>query len=296
MTKKLNNKDEITITKAIIPVAGYGTRLYPITKIINKEFLPVIDKGLIKPQIAILLENIYDSGLKEICLCVSSKEQIKMYKNYFCKKVKYKKSIEKDKIKIEHEKKMMQIGDCLKFIINKNVNKGFGYSVSLFQKFANGEPVAMFLGDTLYKTNNSIDCITQLLNAYKLVKAPILGITRIPLKEVEKYGICSGKFINENIIKIDGLIEKPTIDYVRNNMIIKNGNNQNYYKVFGNYIITSEIFEVLKKYINETTGESQLTMALDNISKMNKLYGIEIDGKSLDFGNVKSYSMNFTKI
>ena len=98
------------------------------------------------------------------------------------------------------------------------------------------------------------------------------------------------------IKELDGLIEKPTIDYVRNNMIIKNGNNQNYYKVFGNYIITSEIFEVLKKYINETTGESQLTMALDNISKMNKLYGIEIDGKSLDFGNVKSYSMNFTKI
>ena len=61
MTKNINNKKEIIkINKAIIPVAGYGTRLYPFTKIINKEFLPIIDKGMVKPQIAILLENIYD--------------------------------------------------------------------------------------------------------------------------------------------------------------------------------------------------------------------------------------------
>ena len=89
MTKNINNKKEIIkINKAIIPVAGYGTRLYPFTKIINKEFLPIIDKGMAKPQIAILLENIYDSGVREICLSVSGKKQINMYKDFFLQKSK----------------------------------------------------------------------------------------------------------------------------------------------------------------------------------------------------------------
>ena len=197
---KESNKQKSIISKAIIPVAGYGTRLYPYTKIINKEFSPVIHNGLLKPQIAVLLENIYDSGIRNICLCVSSKKQIQMYKNYFCKNVKYKNSIKSDINKIEYEEKMIEIGKCLKFVINKKIERGFGYSVSLFEKFANNEPVAMFLGDTVYKSNNTIDCITQLLNAYQRLKEPIIGITKIDLKEVEKYGICAGHFIYENII------------------------------------------------------------------------------------------------
>ena len=218
-----------------------------------------------------------------------------MYKDFFCKKVKYNKSIENDIEKSKYEKKIIKIGKCLKFIVNKNINKGFGYSVSLFEKFANGEPVAMFLGDTLYKTSNSVDCITQLLNAYKSVKAPIVGITKIALEEVEKYGICSGEFLDNNIMKINKVIEKPTIEYVKNNMLLKKGKKKDCYKIFGNYIITSEIFEDLKKNLNSTNGEAQLTIALDNISKKNELYGIEIDGNSLDFGNIKSYSVNFDK-
>ena len=113
MTKNINNKKEIIkINKAIIPVAGYGTRLYPFTKIINKEFLPIIDKGMAKPQI----------GVREICLSVSGKKQINMYKDFFCKKVKYNKSIENDIEKSKYEKKIIKIGKCLKFIVNKNIN------------------------------------------------------------------------------------------------------------------------------------------------------------------------------
>lgn len=289
-----DNKKKSAVSKAIIPVAGYGTRLYPFTKIINKEFSPVIHNGLLKPQIAILLENVYDSGIRNICLCVSSKKQIQMYKNYFCKNVKNKRFIETDIKKCEYEEKMAKIGKCLKFIINKKVERGFGYSVSLFEKFANNEPVAMFLGDTIYKSNNTIDCITQLLNAYQLLKEPIIGITKIDLKEVEKYGVCTGNFVYENIMKINAFKEKPKIDFVENHMLTTKDGKKSCYKVFGNYIITPEVFKVLKRTLNSIEGESQLTETLNNISKEKCLYGIEIDGKSLDFGNIKSYSINFT--
>ena len=293
---KESNKQKSIISKAIIPVAGYGTRLYPYTKIINKEFSPVIHNGLLKPQIAVLLENVYDSGIRNICLCVTSKKQIQMYKNYFCKNAKYKNSIKSDINKIEYEEKMIEIGKCLKFVINKKTERGFGYSVSLFEKFANNEPVAMFLGDTVYKSNNTIDCINQLLNAYQRLKEPIIGITKIDLKEVEKYGICTGHFIYENIMQIDEFKEKPKIDFVKENMLTMKNEKKSCYKVFGNYIITPEVFKVLKKMLNSIKGEGQLTETLNIISKERCLYGIEIDGKSLDFGNIKSYTTNFTNV
>lgn len=294
--RKMDNKLTNTISKAIVPVAGYGTRLYPFTKIINKEFLPVIQNGLLKPQIAVLLENIYDSGIRSICLCVSSKKQMKMYKNFFCKRVKYKSYIDTDKNKIEYDEKMMKIGRCLKFIINKRIDKGFGYSVSLFEKFANNEPVAMFLGDTMYQSNSSSNCITQLLEAYQLLKQPVVGITKIGLKEAKRYGVCTGDFVDENIMKIKSFKEKPEVEVVEKYMLTLKDGKKNCYKVFGNYIITPEIFTALKVSLNISKGESQLTEALDMVSKRGCLYGIEINGRSLDLGNIESYSINFTNV
>ena len=98
----------------------------------------------------------------------------------------------------------------------------------------------------------------------------------------------------ENIMKINAFKEKPKIDFVENHMLTTKDGKKSCYKVFGNYIITPEVFKVLKRTLNSIEGESQLTETLNNISKEKCLYGIEIDGKSLDFGNIKSYSINFT--
>lgn len=286
-----------SISKAIIPVAGHGTRLYPYTKIINKEFSPVIHNSMLKPQIAVLLENIYDAGIKKICLCVSSKQQIEMYNKFFLQKLDYIDSIKNIEEKIKYERKLNKIGKCLQFVINKDVDKGFGYSVSLFKEFANNEPVIMLLGDTIYKANDSSnDCITQLLNAYKELNKPIIGVTKIDLKDANRYGICEGKFIDNNIMKIERFIEKPSIEFVKNNMLIEKNNKKYCYKVFGNYVLTPYIFEKLDKFLKISKGEAQLSEALNNVSQEDILYGIEINGTTLDFGNIQSYAKNFTNI
>ena len=285
------------ISKARIPVAGHGTRLYPYTKIINKEFSPVIHNNMLKPQIAVLLENVYDAGIKDICLCVSSQKQINMYKKFFIQKLDYIGCIEDNREIINYERKMKEIGKCLHFIINKNVDRGFGYSVSLFKEYANNEPVILLLGDTVYKTLDSKkDCITQLKNTFEKINKPVIGVSKIDLSIANKYGICKGKFINKDIMKINGFIEKPSIEYIKKNMLIEKNGEKYCYKVFGNYVLTSVIFDKLNELLKTNKGEAQLSEALNYVSKEDELYGIEITGTTLDFGNIESYAKNFTHV
>lgn len=277
------NKIEI----AIIPVAGYGTRLYPYTKIVNKEFYPVIHNKMLKPQISILIEELYDCGVRKIYLTISSKKQYLFYKNYFKRSTQYLQKSDKQ-TNNNFDSKLKSMWKCLHFIYNKNVDKGFAYSISLFSKFVKSD-VIMCLGDTLYSSDNT-SCIKQLIDEYANLNHSMVGVTRIELEECVNYGICKLNNNNKKLVKIDKFYEKPSIEYAKENLLTDNI----LYGLFGCYIISPQNFSIIKKRL-ELDKMVDFTRCLDLFREEEGFYAVLIEGESLDFGNIKSISKNLLK-
>ena len=231
------------VKKAVIPVAGYGTRLYPYTKLINKEFCPVVYENKLKPQISVLLEELYDSNINEIYLIISSKFQKKLYKNYLLKHSNYLKTFPDYKNNKNYEEKLKKIWKKIKFIKNNHVDYGFAYSVSLAKKYVGSDSFILCLGDTIYSSDNSVNCCNQLIDFYKKNKISSVGIKKINLDEVNNYGTVKTSKIDGNKIVIKKLYEKPNFEFAKKNLLVNNV----CYAFFGNYILDYKIFEILKR-------------------------------------------------
>lgn len=162
---KLTLKPGKKVKKAIIPVAGFGTRLYPETRSIKKEFFPIIDKdGYVKPVILVLLEQLEDSGIEEICLVIGEEEQ-KQYDEFFSP-LSQEHISKLSEEKREYEEKILRIGKKITYVYQKE-RKGFGHAVYQCREFTNNEPVLLLLGDMIYQSYEDKTCSRQLIDAYE---------------------------------------------------------------------------------------------------------------------------------
>ncbi|MCL2801452.1 MAG: sugar phosphate nucleotidyltransferase [Treponema sp.] len=273
------------VRKAVIPVAGFGTRLYPATRMMRKEFIPLIDKdNLLKPVILILLEELYNSGIEEICLITGSEEEVELYKKVLLQPLSHEHYAKLDKEAKKYEEKINKISKRLKFCIQKE-KLGFGHAVYQSNDFSNDEPVLLLLGDTVYYSNTEKSCAVQLIEAYERVNKPIVSICEVSISETANFGIISGNWTDDpNLLKVTHFLEKPAPEYVKKNL-------PNYYSVFGQYIITPQIYKELYKNIkneNTSNGEYQLTDVLASMIDTG-LYAYKTDGKMFDIGNVEAY-------
>lgn len=279
--------------KAIIPVAGYGTRLFPATKNIKKAFLPIMDlDGILKPVILILLEQLQQAGIEEICLVIGEGEK-ETYEEFFKPlPIEHYNKLTPDKRKIEDN--IVRIGKNITYIVQEE-RKGFGHAVYLCKEFINNESFLLLLGDTIYTSNTDKNCMSQMIEAYNQYKLPIIAMHEIEKDNVIHYGMLHGtwKDENENVLDLDEIKEKPSIEYAQSNLSIKTKqNNENYYAVFGQYILTKEIFEILEDdYKSNISNDSEveLTSALEELRSNIGSMGYLIDGKSYDVGLVDKY-------
>ncbi len=275
------------IKSAFIPAAGNGTRLYPYTKICKKEFFPVIHKNMLKPQISVLLEELYNCGIKNIYITISNHKQYLAYKNYFKKNVTYLNDIKNEKV-VEYELKLKKIWNCLHFIYNNRISMGFAYSINLFANYVKGDSL-LCLGDTLYM-GNKVPCIKQLLDAYKTNNQNMVGICEIPLDEVTNYGVCKTEAQKRGkTVKIMKFVEKPDKDFAIKNLC----SGGKFYGFAGCYIISPKIFDVLKCEIVKNNKKSDFTKCLDDFRNDYGYWGLKLDGHSFDFGNVNAIKRNF---
>jgi len=273
------------VRKGIIPVAGFGTRLYPATRILRKEFIPVIDKdGLLKPVILMLLEELYDGGIEEICLITGSEEDINLYKKCLQEPLSDEHLGKLGKNARKYEEKIALIGKRLTFRVQKE-KLGFGHAVFQSYDFCMDEPVILLLGDTIYRSNTDKPCCTQLIEAYEEINRPVVSINEVPLEDTGNFGIISGNWTENNkLMQVSTFLEKPEPDYVKKHL-------PNFYSVFGQYILTPEVFKGLEKNIKEgktINGEYQLTDVLASLIDSG-LYAYKPDGKMFDIGNVEAY-------
>lgn len=283
-----------TIRKAVIPVAGFGTRLYPMTRFLKKDFFPIVDKdGFVKPVILILLEELINSGIEEICIVIGSDEERQQYRDFFERSIN---SEHIDKLKPElrtYEEKIRSIGKHLKFVYQKE-KRGFGHAVYQTAEFAAGEPVLLLLGDTIYRSNTSESCTRQLIEAYEQFNCPMISIHEIPLTDVSHYGIMHGQWdtARERFLHIDSFVEKPTINYAEESLGVKDkSGNEHYYSVFGQYVLTSDVYDQLRADIDaatDITKEIELTSAIEKVRSKTGLVGVRINGRMFDMGNPKA--------
>lgn len=221
-----------TVRRAIIPVAGFGTRLYPATRAMKKDFFPIpCADGMVRPVILILLEELINSGIEDICLILGSEEERQLYAEFF-EQTLPDEHIGKLSPKCrEYESRIADIGKHLHYVYQYD-KRGFGHAVYQAVDFAAGEPVLLLLGDTLYRSNNNKTCALQLIEEYERHSKLMVSIHPVPLEEVSRYGILSGVWENkeQTIMTVSQMTEKPETAYAEDCLAVCGpGNRKQYY-------------------------------------------------------------------
>lgn len=276
------------IKKAIIPVAGLATRVFPMNKVTKKAFLPIIDKdNRVKPVILKLLEELQEAEIEEFYLIIGENDE-ELYNKLFNKvedKV-YEKISNEDK---EYENKIVEIGKKVKYIV-QHEQLGFGHAVYLAKEYVNDEPALLILGDTIYKSNIQKNCAEQILEFYDKNENVIIAVQEIEEHDLKNYGTVKGNWDNteKTEMSLETIVEKPSIEYANKNLRI----DEKFYGNFGEFVLTKEVFDELEKIINNPISENeeyQLMDAFENIIKTGNAKGLVINGRSYDAGNIESY-------
>jgi UTP-glucose-1-phosphate uridylyltransferase/galactokinase len=283
-----------TVRKAIIPVAGFGTRLYPATRALKKDFFPIpCPDGMVRPVILILLEELVKSGVEEICLVLGSEEERIQYTEFFERPLSDEHLCKLNAEAQEYENHILDIGKRLRYVYQRE-KRGFGHAVYQAAEFANGEPVLLLLGDTIYHSHSNKPCALQLIEKYEHYNQLMVSIHSVPLSDVSHYGILSGVWEDKErtILNVSTMNEKPKSSYAEEFLGVRNAEGKKeYYSVFGQYILTEEVFAQLEEDIRKSdaegnsTKEIELTAALEAVRQKSGMIGVRLNGVMYDMGN-----------
>ena len=267
------------IKQAIIPLAGLGTRLLPLTSVLPKELLPINGK----PGLEYILDECIEAGIKEIIFIISTKKQIK--KKYFYNDAFFRKMIKKKRgdIRLKYEyTKIKKFKRIIKFVY-QNLPRGTGDAVLKCQKLIKSKHFLMLLPDDLIIKNN---CSRAMIKLHKKHNSSVIASRKVKRNDVTRWGIFKLKKFNKNNFLINDVVEKPSIKSAPSN-----------YAVIGRYILPVEIFKILKKQKPGENGEIHITDAIRSlIQQNNKFIGHVFSGKYLDCGTMQGYVNSFTEI
>ena len=286
------------IKKAIIPIAGAGTRMFPQTHFTKKAFLPIVNaEGVIKPALMYMLEELDDAEIEEIYLIIGPGEEEEYRKLFdFEYNREYRESLP-EKVR-DYYDRIIEIGNKVHFVVQEKKN-GFGHAVYQARKYLKNEPVLMMLGDFIYKSNLDISCTRQTINAYnKSGGKSVVSIKRVPFEECSNYGIIHGDFTEERnyLMVVDRMVEKPSREVAEKELAVLG----ECFATFGQYVLTDEVFqyleqEIIKQENNPGSGEVDVTKALMNQAAKGELIGVDVDGESFDVGLPEMYYKSFVE-
>ena len=256
--------------KAVIPAAGFGTRFLPLTKAQPKEMLPVVNK----PTIQWVVEEAVDAGINDIAIITGNHKQV--IENHFRPMEQLENALEASG-KFKELERIQEINDIanIEFIIQEE-QKGLGHAILCAEKFVDGDSFAVLLGDTICTGNPN--CTKGLVNLFQEKQTSLFSVEEIRLEETERYGIVSGIEVEEDIMLVEDLVEKPApID------------SPSLLGIQGRYVFTSDIFNHLSKTAIGSEGEIQLTDAMKSLSKVQKMYSWTFKGKRYDIGTMDDW-------
>ncbi|MFN8370112.1 MAG: UTP--glucose-1-phosphate uridylyltransferase GalU [Bacteriovoracaceae bacterium] len=261
------------IKKAIIPIAGKGTRFLPATKQVPKEVIPIINI----PMIHYVVNEAVQAGIEQIIFITSyGKESIE---NYFDRNVELETFLEKNK-KYKELELIQNIAKVTEFIsVRQKDQLGLGHAVLCAKDIIGEDLFAVLLGDDIVLSD--IPVTKQLMQVSEQQNnSSVIGVMEIPKDKTNKYGIVAGNFINNDktTMKMSLMVEKPSPESAPSNLATP-----------GRYILSSEIFDILKVIPRGAQGEYQLTDAINILAQQKNVYAHKFVGERFDTGSVHGY-------
>ncbi len=257
--------------KAVIPAAGLGTRMLPVTKTQPKEMLPILNK----PAIHYVVEEAINSGCEDILIITGRTKRA--IEDYFDRSPELEEFLRK-KGKEKELEEIIKISEMANIMyIRQKEPLGLGHAILIAEKFVGNEPFAILLGDDIIINDSPVT--KSLIDVYNSYGDPVVGVIKVSKKDVSKYGIVKPSSTSKPpIYVVDDLIEKPSIEKAPSNL-----------GIIGRYILTPEIFTYLKNIERGKGNEYQLTDALKLMAFTRRLIAKEVEGVRLDIGSLKSW-------
>ena len=255
----------LPVRKAVLPAAGLGTRFLPATKASPKEMLPLVDKPLIQYAV----EEAVASGIEDIIIVTGRGKRA--IEDHFDRSFELEENLKGNK-KDGMLKEVRRISELANFCyVRQPEARGLGHAVLCAQHLVGDEPFAVMLGDEVIDAQ--IPGLAQLIKMFQEREGPVLGVKKVPLQEVSRYGIIANRRIAPALHRVDDLIEKPDSAHAPSR-----------YAVIGRYVLSPDIFPILRRIPPGKNGEIQLTDALRILAKKRPMYAHEMQGQRHDAG------------
>jgi UTP--glucose-1-phosphate uridylyltransferase len=254
------------LRKAVIPVAGLGTRFLPATKTVPKELLPIVDI----PSIQYVVQEAVDAGIEEIIFVTGrGKDGIE---DHFDEAPELEQVLA-DRGQNEMVKMLRRIAEMTEVVsVRQKKPLGLGHAVLCARDLVGDEPFAVMLADDLI--DSDIPCIRQLLEIFQQTSESVIALMEVPQSDVHQYGVIKGHHLRERLYQVEAMVEKPPAAEAPSRMAI-----------IGRYVLRPEIFSILQNLPPGKGGEIQLTDGLSQLVRDRKVFGCEFVGDRYDIGD-----------
>jgi len=259
------------VRKAVLPVAGMGTRVLPATKTIPKEMLPVVDR----PAIQYVVDEALEAGIEHIVFVTGRNKGA--IEDYFDISYELEASLKaKGKSAILEQVQQTILPAGAASFVRQQSPLGLGHAIWCARDIIGSEPFAVLLPDVIVKGAPS--CLAQMVKAYDEVGGNIVAVDPVPMERVSSYGVIAPKSRNGRLIEMSGMVEKPPMESAPSNL-----------KITGRYILQPEIFGLLADQAAGAGGEIQLTDAMVRQMETQDYYAYEFEGREYDCGSKLGY-------
>ncbi|MCX7660092.1 MAG: UTP--glucose-1-phosphate uridylyltransferase GalU [Caldimonas manganoxidans] len=259
------------ITKAVFPVAGLGTRFLPATKAQPKEMLPVVDKPLIQYAV----EEAYDAGIREMIFVTGRTKR--PIEDHFDMAYELETELEAagkhELLKVVQSIKPEDM-ECV--FVRQPKMLGLGHAVLCAERLVGNDPFAVLLADDLMVGHPGIT--RQMVEIFSEWRASILAVQEVPAEQTRRYGICAGTPVNDRLMDVTHIVEKPTPEDAPSRL-----------GVAGRYILTPGIFEEIRRQPRGVGGEIQLTDGISGLLRREKVFAYRYDGVRYDCGSKEGF-------
>lgn len=256
----------MTIHKAIIPAAGWGTRMLPAAKAVPKELLPILDR----PTIQYVLEEVADAGLDDVLL-ITQKDK-RAIEDHFDRNRELEDRLRAGKKESLLESVTKLAAKLQIHSVRQSEQLGLGHAVLQAKNHVGDQSCLCLLGDTIF--SGDILPSRQLLDAHAKLGGTIIALEEVPADRVDRYGIAGGTMIDDDVMEITELVEKPSIDHA-----------PSHFAICARYILSPIVFECLERTVPGKGGEIQLTDALKATIGREAVHGVVLKSRRHDIGN-----------
>ncbi len=258
------------VTKAVIPAAGLGTRFLPETKALPKEMLPIVDT----PTIQFIVEEAKASGIKDIVIVIGKGKR--SIEDHFDANPELE-SILEQRAKTKILETIEKTNDMNIYFIRQSHPRGLGDAIYTARSFIENEPFIVMLGDDVMR--DKVPLTRQLMDSFHKTGASTLAVKRVAHKDISKYGVIDPQQeVEPGLFNVKRFVEKPSPDKAPSDLAI-----------IGRYLLTPEIFGILEQTKPDAGGEIQLTSAIDELNKTQRVFAHEFKGERYDTGNKLSW-------